>query len=152
MNILHLTDLHFNSESYEKFTQHDMIEKLLIYLTELDKKVDIVIFSGDLVYKGDNIEDVRNAKIVFLDKLCKKLKISKEDIIWCAGNHDMNRSFKSEGLEERFDSKINDSDSLHYLFNKKDYDYQTALNTTSNYNNFIKGFYQDIDNVETSEL
>ena len=44
MNILHLTDLHYNSESYEKFSQHNMIKKLLDYLESLKQDIDLLIF------------------------------------------------------------------------------------------------------------
>lgn len=152
MNILHLTDLHFNSDSYEKFSQHNMIEKLLDYISGLNKKIDLVIFSGDLVFKGNNLTDFKSAQQIFLDKLCDRLNIEKGDIILSPGNHDMDRSFKSESLEERFENKIKDSDSLFNFFHKKDYDYETALKTTSNFNTFVNEYYKDCSNVEVNDL
>lgn len=153
MNILHLTDLHYNSESYEKFTQHDVIEKLLDYLKTINTSIDLVIFSGDLVFKGNNIEDFNKAKSVFLDKISNTLSLSTENIILCPGNHDMDRTYKSEGLEERFETKIKDSDSLFKFFQNNDsYDYKTSLNTSKNYNNFTKSFYVDNNNNILNEL
>jgi len=99
MNILHLTDLHYNSESYEKFTQHNMMEKLLIYITGLNKKIDLVIFSGDLVFKGNDFHDFESARAEFLEKLCEKLNITENEIILCPGNHDMDRLYRFESLE-----------------------------------------------------
>lgn len=152
MNILHLTDLHYNSESYEKFTQHNMIEKLLEYISGLNKKIDLVIFSGDLVYKGNNIIDFENAQKEFLDKLSNRLNINNNDIILCPGNHDMNRTFKSESLEEKFENKIINSDNLFQFFKNKDYDLQTSLKTTENYNLFLKEFYKNENKITINDL
>lgn len=153
MNILHLTDLHYNSESYEKFSQHDMIRKLLDYLKSLRQEIDLVIFSGDLVFKGNSIDDFYKAKIEFLDKICETLNITSNEIILCAGNHDMDRTFRSESLEERFDTKIKNTDSLYNFFkNQNDYDFITSLNTTKNYNLFVKEFYTDKKSNKLSDL
>jgi hypothetical protein len=152
MNILHLTDLHYNSDSYEKFTQDQMIEKLLNFLLDLNKKIDLVIFSGDLVFKGNDIKDFENARNEFLDKLCDKLKLNNSDIILCPGNHDMDRTYKSESLEEKFDSKIKDSDSLYQFFKIQDYDFKTSIKTTENYNLFIKEYYKNINEIKINEL
>lgn len=153
MNILHLTDLHYNSESYEKFTQHNMIQKLCDYLTSLDQKIDLVIFSGDLVFKGNLLSDFHEAKKEFLDKISSALAITENEIILCAGNHDMDRTYKSEGLEERFASKVNNSDNLfNFLKNKTDYDVVTSLNTTKNYNSFVNDFYKDKSSNKINEL
>lgn len=152
MNILHLTDLHYNPESYEKFSQHNMIEKLLEYISGLNKKIDLVIFSGDLVFKGNEIEDFQMAKREFLDKLCDKLNITENEIILSPGNHDMDRSFRSESLEEKFETKIKDSDSLFHFFKNKDYDFKTAIKTTENYNLFIKEYYKNVNNVFFNDL
>lgn len=153
MNILHLTDLHYNSESYEKFSQHDMIQKLLDYLKKLEQEIDLVIFSGDLVFKGNSLEDFFNAKTEFLDKICATLNITANEIILCAGNHDMDRTFKSDSLEERFETKIKNTDSLYNFFkNQNDYDFITSLNTTKNYNLFINEFYTDKSLNKLSDL
>lgn len=152
MNILHLTDLHFNSDSYEKFSQHDMIDKLLSFISSLNKKIDLVIFSGDLVFKGNNLKDFSSAKEIFLDRLCKELDLSINDIVLCPGNHDMDRTYKSESLEEKFETKIRTSDSLFEFFKNKDYDYQTAIKTTENYNLFVKEYYNGLENVKNYDL
>lgn len=152
MNILHLTDLHFNSDSYEKFSQNNMINKLLTFIESLDRKIDLVIFSGDLVFKGNDIADFRNAKELFLDRLCEKLKLSASDIILCPGNHDMDRTFKSDSLEEKFENKIKTSDNLWEFFKNKDYDYVTALKTTENYNLFVDEYYKNANDVKNFDL
>lgn len=152
MNILHLTDLHYNHDSHEKFTQYDLTNKLINYIENIDEQIDLIIFSGDLIFRGDNNLDFEEAQKNFLDILEKKVKISRDRIILTPGNHDMDRSFKSESLEERFATKIKDSDSLYDFFQKKDFDLNTSLNTTKNYNNFIKKYYSECNNIEVHEL
>lgn len=152
MNVLHITDLHFSSDSYEKFTQHQMIEKFLLSVEKLEIKIDLVIFSGDLVFKGDDIEEFRNAKKVFLDEVCSVLKLSNDQIILCAGNHDMDRNYKSKSLENRFDTEISSLDKLYSFFKDKDIDYKNSLRTTENYNRFINEFYEQNDSNIIKEL
>ena len=152
MNILHITDLHYNSDSYEKFTQHNIINKLNNYLKNIDKKIDLVIFSGDLVFKGINIEDFKSAKSIFLDKISESLNISNENIILCAGNHDMDRTFKSKSLESRFDEEINNLDKLYSFFLEKDLDYKNSIKTTENYNIFKETGGRDDEQTTRAKL
>lgn len=152
MNILHITDLHYASQSFQKFTQSNMIEKLFENLQRLDKKIDLVIFSGDLVNKGDDYAEFTNAKTVFLDKLCEVLDISSENIILSAGNHDMDRNHRSKSLENRFENEINNLDKLYSFFKEKDVDYLNSIKPTENYNLFINDYYQQSDNNIINEL
>lgn len=152
MNILHITDLHYNSESYEKNTQNNMIISFLSYLKNIDKEIDLVIFSGDLVNKGDDLNDFFKAQELFLNEISKILKIPLNNIILCAGNHDMDRSFKSKSLENRFENEITDLDKLYSFFKENDNDFKNSLKTTENYNSFINDFYEKSENNIINEL
>ncbi|WP_316795347.1 metallophosphoesterase [Pedobacter agri] len=152
MNILHVTDLHFNTESYEKLTQSQMIQKFILTLDKMEESIDLVIFSGDLVFKGDDLEEFKNAKKQFLDQIAEALQINTDQIILCAGNHDMDRNFKSKSLETRFENEVNSLDKLYGFFKDKDIDYVNSLKPTDNYNRFIKGFYQSNDTNKITDL
>lgn len=152
MNILHVTDLHYNSQSFQKFTQSNMIDKLFDYLESLNKKIDLVIFSGDLVYKGNDYAEFEKVQSEFIERLCNSLNISAQNIILCAGNHDMDRTYKSKSLENRFDNEITSLDKLYNFFKDKDLDYQNSIKTTENYNKFINNFYDTNDSNIINEL
>ena len=152
MNILHVTDLHFNSNSYEKLTQDQMIQKFISTLEKMSEQIDLVIFSGDLVFMGDKIEEFREAKVLFLDKISTALGISSDQIIMCAGNHDMDRSFRSKSLESRFETEITSLDKLYTFFKDKDNDYTNSLKPTEKFNQFINEYYTIEDKNKVTEL
>jgi 3',5'-cyclic AMP phosphodiesterase CpdA len=141
MDILHITDLHYNSNSYEKFTQSQIIEKLVSKIKTQKIKFDLILFTGDLVFNGSIFNDFEKAKIEFLDKICIALEFEQKNIIFCAGNHDMDRSYMSNSLEEHFNQKIDTNDKLLDFFNKQDNDYKTSIKTTENYNKFTRSFH-----------
>ncbi len=143
MDILHITDLHYNSNSYEKFTQGQIIEKLVYRIKAQRIKFDLILFTGDLVFNGSIFEDFQKAKIEFLDKICIALDFDPKNIIFCAGNHDMDRSNMSNSLEEHFNQKIDSNDKLWDFFSKQDNDYKTSIKTTENYNKFIRSLYSN---------
>lgn len=143
MDILHITDLHYNSDSYEKFTQNQIIEKLVNKIKIQQMKFDLIFFTGDLVFNGSRFEDFERAKVEFIDKLCSQLSFKKENVIFCAGNHDMDRSFYSNSLELHFDQKIKTNDDLFNFFKTNDNDFRTSIKSTENYNKFINNYYKD---------
>lgn len=141
MDILHITDLHYNSNSYEKFTQSQIIEKLVSKIKTQKIKFDLILFTGDLVFNGSIFGDFEKAKTEFLDKICIALEFEQKNIIFCAGNHDMDRTNMSNSLEEHFNQKIDSNDKLLDFFNKQDNDYKTSIKTTENYNKFTRSFH-----------
>ena len=97
INILHLSDLHFNLKkggkiSELKITQRKFtLEKLLDYFrgNVNEWKPDIIAISGDVGWAGKE-EDYSEAKQWILE-LLHVLKISPDHLIICAGNHDLDR-------------------------------------------------------------
>lgn len=142
MNILHITDLHYNSESFEKFTQHSIIEKLVESIKTQNLKIDIVFFTGDLVFNGTLENDFTEARIKFIDKIVNGLNIDKNQFIICAGNHDIDRSSKSISLEKFFETEITSESALNKFITSRDTDYINSINSIKNYNNFINSFYE----------
>lgn len=152
MNILHITDLHYNSRSYEKLNQERLIEKLCHRLENLESKIDLVFFTGDLVFNGSNADDFAEARTIFLDKINSALNLSSENILMCPGNHDMDRSGKSEALEEFYKSNIKSDDDLYKLLKKNGEDYRNSIKTSANYNSFIRDYYVENDSNDITEL
>ena len=75
MNILHITDLHYNSKSSEKLSQERLIQKLCESLKKIEHKIDLVFFTGDLVFNGSIANDFLEAREVFLDKISIALTV-----------------------------------------------------------------------------
>lgn len=143
MNILHLSDYHFKSNSFEKFSEDGIIEKLCESLTKKTNKIDLVLFTGDLVHSGKNDLDFNSAKSSFIDTVTKSLGISINEFIMCPGNHDVDRSSRLESLENFFSEKIVGNYELNRFIQDKNKDYENSLLGTKNYYNFVNKLYTD---------
>ena len=148
MNIIHLSDLHYKSKSFEKFTESRIIEKLCKSLSQIPDKIDLVIFTGDLVNRGISNEDFKEAREFFLDRVSESLNISTNDIIICPGNHDVDRTKRLESLELFFKDNILTNTQLNDFANKRDKDYENSISGVDNYVTFINDYYSDDSVVE----
>jgi len=143
MNILHLSDFHYKSKSFEKFTEDGIINKLKESLVEKKNKIDLVLFTGDLVFSGKNESDFHDAKRYFIDKITSALELSTNDIILCPGNHDIDRSTRLESLENFFSDKITKNTQLDSFIKEKDKDYENSLEGSKSYYSFVQNLYSD---------
>lgn len=112
INILHLSDIHFGIEpttdgiiNSHKIAQRKLVLQRLINTLkniDLEWKPNIIVISGDIGWRGKK-EDYIEAKI-WLEKLMKTLNISSEQLVICAGNHDLDRG-EAEGFVRAEDYK-----------------------------------------------
>jgi 3',5'-cyclic AMP phosphodiesterase CpdA len=75
MKILHLSDFHYGSDSYTKFSDNKIIDELCLSLLKHKNAIDLVIFSGDLVNKGIVETNFYNAENCLLKKISEILNI-----------------------------------------------------------------------------
>ncbi|WP_346238974.1 metallophosphoesterase [Niabella insulamsoli] len=133
MRILHIGDFHFrpNANNYD---QSLMVDRMIECLKN-KPRIDVVIFTGDLVFSGTKFENFNSAHQAIFLKLSKELLIPLSRIFLCQGNHDVNREEVTISISNYFDEKINDSDKL----------YDECTRSTSEFKNSFKGsshFYQ----------
>lgn len=138
MRILHITDFHHSAES-----QIDVVNALIDCILENNLKIDLVFFTGDLVSKGNKIENFKGASIVLFDSLSVGLGIPKENIIFCPGNHDINRSNIHGAMKSFFDTNINSNANLNDFYKKKDDVFMDSLKPSQNFKLFISEFHSD---------
>ncbi len=117
MRIIHLSDIHYkNDENSEK-----IIKKMI---DDLDKKnkeneINLILITGDLIDKGGiSFGSIESAFQSFeediLSQIIKKLNMAEDRIIFCPGNHDIDRKkidkYLEIGLKNDLDNekKIND--------------------------------------------
>ncbi|MEK3687883.1 metallophosphoesterase family protein [Paenibacillus sp. FSL R10-2736] len=105
MRIIHLSDFHIASNSI-KDTFNFIVEALVKDLAQYnnDKKIDLIIFSGDLIDKGgQRFESIEHAFSEFetyvASPLLEALNLSKEHFIFVPGNHDIDRNADSHNTE-----------------------------------------------------
>lgn len=141
MNILHITDFHFSKETS---LQVNVINAIINTISELEKSIDFVFFTGDLVQTGANIDSFRKAKTCLLDTISKKLNIPLENILLCPGNHDIDRAVIHSAAKIFFDTEINTNTKLNALYNnKRDSMYIDSLKPSLNYNQFLKELHPE---------
>lgn len=135
MNILHLTDLHFNDQKEEQVKWAELLWR--ISLVRQKHKVDYVAVTGDLTCHGREAEFQMAAE--FFHELLQMLKLRKDKIGFCAGNHDadkeeMHSSFEHyESFVKKFYEKEQNEEEYCLKGKRKDYHFfstNTCLNTS----------------------
>lgn len=88
IRILHLSDFHYKPSHPEDF--EDMGKKIATdVLKRLDNKsLDLIVFSGDLVYTGNKKETFEKAATALFDPIKKLTGLTNEQILLTPGNHD----------------------------------------------------------------
>jgi len=107
----------------------------------LSDGIDFILFTGDLVYTGKQIEDFDKAREILFETLSKQLKVDRKNIFICAGNHDV---FRNQELSDIADSisKIKDSSELETFVTKQNgRSFQESLKNLENYQKFEHDFY-----------
>lgn len=94
LNILHLSDIHYPGSS--PADMKIVLEALICRLDEHSRKPDIVIFSGDLAYRGSELDQFANAKTEFLDRVLEKCRLGSERLFICPGNHDIDKGIADQ--------------------------------------------------------
>lgn len=107
--ILHISDLHFSSNSKIKREKEKIMNSLLDVLIQLEPewKPNVICVSGDIVDRYD-VSAYPLAKIWF-EKLSQALDISMDSFILTPGNHDCSRDIKKyPRLDSNDESLVNE--------------------------------------------
>jgi predicted phosphodiesterase len=119
-----------------------------------DSKVDLVIFSGDLVNRGSDAESFEGAKLLLLDNLRDFLGLTDNDILVCPGNHDVDQKaieahpYIEPGLRAELSSSANLNRHIEKYFSLSVAEDEANLRL-SNYFLFSRKYYHH-DAVFTS--
>ncbi len=143
MKILHITDLHYTNQIGGRTKQKKLLDNFFIDLEDNVSDIDFVIFSGDLVQRGDKVEDFELARTNFLDRIVNVTKIDKKDFFMCPGNHDIDRSVVSKSLIKYLDEDINDNDELNKFFKKENTDLINSHKPLKNYRDFVADYFKE---------
>lgn len=152
MRILHISDFHYNPDKYNKYDQNKIFNSLFAQLRK-QGQIDFVVFTGDLVYSGENPDHFKSA-YDYLIGLLDGMNISKDNFLICAGNHDVDRSQIGDALKVLFQGQIKgkeikDNQSLNTFFTGGSIDLDHSFGPLKNYNDFLKNA---VDGALNSEL
>ena len=146
MKILHITDLHYTNQIGGRTKQKKLLDNFFNDLEKNVNEVDFVIFSGDLVQRGDKIEDFELARVNFLERIVAVTKINKDNVFICPGNHDIDRSVVSKSLIKYLDEEIDDNDKLNEIFKQNNTDLINSHKPLENYRNFVNNYFKECSN------
>lgn len=144
MNILHISDLHFDGSA--KLTD-TIIGKIVDSLKERNKHVDFILFTGDLVQSATVKGHYDVAKEKLFDYFCDTLQVPSMNVIFCPGNHDIDRSNKHPAVMPYFKQEINSSKDLSDFYKAKNKVYNDSLSTLANYQSFVKTYHTTDDDL-----
>lgn len=149
MNILHLTDFHFKSETD---IQNRVLESIIDKIKKDEIVIDFVFFTGDLVQDGIKIDTFQKASQSLFTKLVESLGIIQSNIIICAGNHDISRTAIHKGVKAYIQSDVINNDKLNDFYSKKDEVFADSLKPIANFNTFIESFYTASEENDLNDL
>ncbi|MCK4829446.1 metallophosphoesterase, partial [bacterium] len=120
INILHLSDFHYDKPKSEdiKIVVGALIKDLKRFQDE-GIEVDFVVFSGDLVQRGDDGFPA-DLKSIFISPLLTELRITKDCFFIAPGNHDIQKSRVDEIDEEGLKHYLNQRDKVNSFLDNVD--------------------------------
>ena len=140
MKILHITDYHFDSATPE----YDARKIAEVIISDCSNQgIELILFTGDLVFSGKKPEDFQRANELLLDNLVQGLKVPKDQIFICPGNHDV---FRGQELMDTASAiwKINSLQALEdFVKQQNGRSFFESLKNLENYFHFEKTFYEE---------
>lgn len=156
MRILHITDLHYKNKGKYFEDSIRIVDALIKKILKYRDKVDFVIFSGDLVWSGEILEDFIEAETFFITPICKALKIDKVNFFICPGNHDVHRGMELDDISDSILNLQTNDDLDKYVVKNGKRSLEESLLNLSNYFQFQKGFFsehfRDYEDSESDSL
>lgn len=139
---LHLSDWHQRGDEFDRKVVRDaLIKDIKLRETRINpqlKKIDFVVFSGDLAFSGNEIE-YQLAQKYLLEPLLDVLGLEKNKIFFVPGNHDIHQNSIYEMLPSELQKPL-DSDFLvqKWLLDAKKR--ERLLEPFDAYRNFVSNF------------
>lgn len=144
MRVIHFSDLHFGKHN-------ERIERMLpILINELEainieKNIDLIVLSGDLVWTGENEKIFETVQKEFIEPLLNKLNIPQDKFILTQGNHENTKDEKELPLVKEHIDRFEKNDEVDNFVSKDDEQFKLSFVKSENYYNFIKSFYKNDD-------
>lgn len=145
IKILHISDFHFEDRNHLEYK--DMVKTLCESVCGLD--IDIIVFSGDLVYKATKMEYYDKVQEILWRPLLDATGLDVNRLLIVPGNHDVNRDEEIPAIT----SSLADCSSWDKLndFMKDSRQFELSLERMKLYLEYIKKFYAG-SSVEVSSF
>ena len=135
IRILHISDFHYEDKNHLEYT--DMVKSFCDIVKDLS--IDIIVFSGDLVYKATQIEYYDKVSKIFWEPLMEATGLDTNRILIVPGNHDINRDAEIPAITSSLQD-CNSWDSLNG-FLKSERQLELSLERMKCYMDYVRDFY-----------
>ncbi|MCR5361040.1 MAG: metallophosphoesterase [Bacteroidales bacterium] len=142
IRILHLSDFHYKEKNDADFKD---ISKSIANIIR-DKKIDLIVFSGDLAFDTNSYEIIEKASKCFIGPIKEVTGLDNSHFLIAPGNHDMNRNAELDMVKDAFSKYKTYQQIDDYCQNPAQLN--LSLANFENYNKFIKVFYNGSMHVE----
>ncbi|AKQ46595.1 hypothetical protein TH63_14700 [Rufibacter radiotolerans] len=153
MRIVQLSDIHLsngNIEDLRNYYLQALIEDLKKFHSE--KKIDVILFTGDLVDKGG--ESLGSEPYVIfrnevINPIVEALNITTDQVLLIPGNHDVNRYEVEEYSETGLSTRL-DNSSANDLVRSTRENFSPVNKRMERFKNFEKEFHKNNQNYSYS--
>jgi len=94
MRILHLSDLHFgcDKDNTDLEKRINCFQKLIPLIEQIaqEKSINYLVITGDVAWRASETDYELASK--YIKEICEKINLKIDNLIICAGNHDIDRS------------------------------------------------------------
>lgn len=132
-----------------------VVPSIIDCVSKSGKHIDFILFTGDLVFNGGVVRHFEEAKKELYGSLCQDLDVKKENIIFCPGNHDIDRDRIRYAHDSYIKTKIKSNNDVDLLYRGKVSDKfisDDLLAPLTNYNAFLQDYHTPGDNDKIGKL
>lgn len=155
MRIIHLSDIHFKNSQQDNVVFLSLIADLCKINNQ--NKIDLIFITGDLVNRGGSdfnclYDGFKIFEKNFVNVLIERLNIEKENIIFCAGNHDIDRNKIDEYVEEGLRNKLCSIEEVNKFIEKRTNDFDNTIERIKDFKEFEIQYNQDNKNSKITNF
>lgn len=156
IRILHISDIHYsnnNKDAFERMVKAPFLE--FIKEKNEEKQIDLICLTGDLINQGtggfsSTEEALSNFDKGFLSPLIDVLKIDKQSIFICPGNHDVNRELDKDDENEIRQRLISKAEIQKSICEQRTIENHKGINRMLPFKRYEEAFYKDNINSKIS--
>jgi Calcineurin-like phosphoesterase/NACHT domain len=138
--ILHLSDLHYSLEQRKDLTivRDALLRDIRRMRLQFAKPPDLVVFSGDLVLRGQDPESYATVEQFFLAPISESTDCPLDRLILAPGNHDIDRTAIDRIVETGLSHELSSTEGVNRFLDDLE-DYPLATARLLSFNAFIGG-------------
>lgn len=137
IRIVHLSDIHAREDKKRELMLR--LNALIRDIEKVGESPDMILVTGDIAYSGKPVEYILASEL--FDSLCKRLCLNKARLLFCPGNHDIDRSLVDQMTEQGIRRALLDSQAAESVIDSPKY----SLPQQKAYIDFVNSMAGSVD-------